>query len=374
MCPEYITHQEAQFGDTDFSTGQLPQPNNTRRLSITNTEVVFSPGPEAADIYVDKQNFKIAVLQGGFEPERVPSILNGGNIALALSDSGYAQVSQVDVDYSIIDRLQEIEPDFGFVSMFCKWGEDGVLQSLLEIMRIPYSGCGVEASAICKDKFAFSMFAKSLGIDVPDTRMFETYEELLDNTGELKYPCIVKPAYQGYSLGITNVTQAQDLEAAAKEAFLFSTRVVVQDFIDGKEFTIGVLDIPDRGPVVLPIIELKLKRPIQSVEVKEGKGLVEEIIPAEMTEEEQNTLEALTIKLYKALGCSGVSRFDVRQESSSGKFFFLENNTSPGLISLLDSDLPKQLHAAGIPLEQYVDYMIISGLTRPQTKLEYQFE
>lgn len=320
---------------------------------------------------INKESNSIAVLQGGFESERYASCLTGQNIANALLSAGYKRVNSIDVGYDIVDILMEAKPDFAFLSMFCKWGEDGVIQSLLEVMRIPYSGSGVEASALCNNKYFFTKFAESCGISVPQTALYSNVKDLLKDGSKFVYPCITKPVYQGYSLGVSLVKDESEIEEAALSSFSFSTKTIVQEYIDGREFTVGVLDTFDKGSIILPIIELKLKRPIQNVEVKEDSGLVEEVIPAELSTEERNVLEEQTLRLYNAIGCLGVSRFDVRYKRETRKFYFLENNTCPGILNYIESDLPKQLLAAGISLEDFVSHMIYSGLNRPATKLDY---
>lgn len=317
-----------------------------------------------------KENFKVAVVSGGFEPERESSEIMGKNIKRALSESGYGRVDEVRADFNIANKLQNTEYDFVFISMFCKWGEDGVIQGLLETLDLPYSGSGVEASSISKNKYVFSRFAAGCGITVPLTSQYSSFDSLSSSKNTLRFPCVIKPVSQGYSLGVSVLEKTSDVDAAALDAFRYSTKVIIQEYIDGNEFTVGILDIPDEGSIVLPIIQLQLKHAIQDVQTKEEEGLATEIVPAPLDKDETSNLGNLALKLYKEIGCLGVSRFDVRQQSDSGVYYFLENNTCPGMVSYEDSDLPKMLDVAGISMEQFVDYMVISGLRRKETKID----
>lgn len=320
---------------------------------------------------INKNQFLVAVLHGGFEPESYGSNLTGENIYQALIKSKYKRVQKVFVDKDIIGNLQKIRPDFAFLSMFCKWGEDGVIQSLLEIMDIPYSGSGVEASSLCKNKYFFNRFVAGCGLYAPDSYFCGNEDDLNKNSLHIKFPCIVKPLYQGYSLGTSIVKSMKELKRATRKAFLFSTKITIQEYIKGREFTVGIIDTPGSRQIVLPIVEVKiLGHDIQDTEVKDNPKLLEEIIPARLTGKEEATIRKESLELYNKLGCLGVSRFDVRL-GINGKFYFLENNACPGILSYEMSDLPKQLKSIGISLEEYVDNMIKVCLNRPQGKLEF---
>lgn len=317
-----------------------------------------------------RKKLKIVILEGGFEPERSASKLTGETIFRGFVEAGYKSVTRLNVSEDIIKQLLAIKPEFAFLSLFCKWGEDGVIQSILEVLGIPYSGSGVEASAICKDKFAFSMFAKGCGMNTPRTELFSRYDQVMENRQLVQYPCVVKPVFQAYSLGMSLVKDELSLKASVIKAFKFSTKIVIQEFIEGREFTVGVLDIPNKGTVVLPITELKLQRSTLDLESREDSTLVETVIPADLSAKDRFVVERDARLLHLYLGCLGVSRFDLRRKTSDGKFYFLEDNTCPGMLSFEHSHLPKQLKAAGISLGQYVDSMVITGLLRKETKID----
>ncbi|OGC68882.1 hypothetical protein A2415_05570 [candidate division WWE3 bacterium RIFOXYC1_FULL_39_7] len=319
---------------------------------------------------INKKHFKVAVLCGGFEPEHYASMLTGNNLLKALQNAGFTQTKLFDVNTSIISQLVEFKPDFAFMSLFCKWGEDGVMQGALEALEIPYSGSGVEASAICKNKYFFYAIANSLGIKTPKVYFYGTSNEYHYEKPTIKYPCIVKPSYQGYSLGVSLIAEQKDLDLALKKAFQFSHRTAIEEYIEGKEITVGIIDTPDNNTVVLPMIELKFKHhKIQDSDVKDDPSLMEEIMPAKISKELEEKISSSALKLFKKIGCQGVSRFDTRVTNAE-EIYFLENNTAPGLLNYEQSDLPKQLQKKGISLESYVEYMIINGLNRQTNKLE----
>lgn len=321
---------------------------------------------------LDKKHMRVAVLCGGFEPEHYASTLTGQNIATALRNSGFGHVAIIEVDTQIVDRLQVDRPDFVFLALFCKWGEDGIIQGLLETLEIPYSGSGLEASALCNNKYLFTLAAKAIAIPVPKTIRCRTEVEANQIVNQFSLPFIVKPVYQGYSLGVRLVENEQEINGAIAHAFRYSTEIVIQQYIPGRELTVGVVDVPGKGAIVLPIIELKMKKPIQDTEVKDDcAAFMEEIIPAQLTRSVQRKIERLTLKLYQTIGCLGTSRFDLRLDKDDCPFF-LENNTCPGILNYAQSDLPKQLDAAGISLEAFVDYMVITGLNRKPMKLDSQ--
>lgn len=321
---------------------------------------------------VNKKSFKIAVLCGGFEPENYASNLTGENIYKALQNAGYKKVTKLSVGQDIALKLIESKPDFAFLTLFCKWGEDGVVQGLLETLNIPYTGSGVETSSLCKNKYFFNRFVKGCGLFSPENYFYGSKEEFeKTQRANIKFPCIVKPVYQGYSLGVSYVYEPQNLEQAIDNALVFSSKFSVEEYIAGRELTIGVIDHANKGPTVLPIIEIKFKNgEIQDTLAKDDPTMLIEEVPAKLSKSQEERISNTVLYLYNKLGCVGSSRFDTRLDVH-GNLYFLENNTCPGILSYEFSDLPKQLRAIDITLEEYVDHMIQAGLSRPENKLEY---
>lgn len=311
----------------------------------------------------------IAVLCGGFQPERYGSILTGNTILRALKKAGFKNARRMLLDSNIAKKLSVKKPQFVFMASFNKWGEDGTVQGLLETLGIPYSGSGVEASAICKNKFYFSQFAAASGFHSPKTKLVIKGEAIEKAAKGLKFPLVVKPAHLGYSFGVSVVENKAALEKAIDLSFNFGTRTVVQEFIQGRELTIGVVEM-QKGIIALPITELKpLKSKIFDTASKNDPESISETLPADLPKKLENKIKFEAVQLFKMLGCSGVSRFDTILDKQ-GRLFFLENNTCPGMVSLDESDLPKQLAASGISLEEYVTAMIYNGLNRVHPKID----
>lgn len=323
---------------------------------------------------IDKGTFKVAVMAGGFEPEHYASMLTGKNIYKALVEAGYKSVELFDVDENISEKIFRYKPNFAFMAMFCKWGEDGVLPGFFEVMGIPYSGSGVEASALSKNKYNLYALAKTVGIKVPNVYFYGDKEEWKKSLEKINFPAIVKPTYQGYSLGVALVSDKSELDKAVDYAFSFSHRVTVEEFIDGVEYTVGVLEKECRKYEALPIIQIHFKKgKIQDTEAKDDPSLMDEIISPNISKELQTKLEETAIKLFKVSGCVGVSRFDMRVDLAEN-VYVLENNTCPGLLNYEQSDLPKQLKSRGYSMAEFVDIMIQRGMERKANKLEVKFD
>lgn len=326
-------------------------------------------------IKINKEKFRIAVLAGGFEPEHYASMLTGKNIYKALKKAGYKKVKLIEVNSKVSQKIKKYKPEFAYIALFCKWGEDGVLPGFLEVLGIPYSGSGVEACCLSKNKYNLYSLAKSININAPKIYFYGDKLDWKNQNKLLKitYPAIVKPSYQGYSLGVSLVENNNDINLAVKNAYKFSRLITIEEYIDGPEYTVGVLETAENTYLVLPIIEIKFKKTkIQDTETKDKPHLIEEIIHERLPNEIKQQLETTAINLFKLAGCVGVSRFDFRI-NKDGAVVLLENNTCPGLLSYQHSDLPKQLKYVGMEMEEFVELMIQSGLRRKDNKLEIKY-
>jgi D-alanine-D-alanine ligase len=307
----------------------------------------------------------IAVLCGGFEPERESSFMTGKNVLKAVHEAGFLNSYILEVNTDVIHQLIQKKPDFAFISLFCKWGEDGVIQGALETLGIPYSGSGVEASVLCKNKYIFSNFVRSVDLNSPKSFFFDSSKELLEQYKSLiSFPFIIKPARQGYSLGVCLIKNEKGLKSAAQAGFMYGSGIVIQEYIQGDEYSVGVVKTDKPELEVLPIIEIDLKgREIQDFDTKDDPTLIEEIIPARLEPSRYKAIQEQCISLFKKLGCLGVSRFDIKVTADE-RIYFLENNTCPGIVSYENSYLPRQLDYAGYTLKDYVTFMIKSGYKR----------
>ena len=210
---------------------------------------------------------RVAVASGGRSLEREVSLRSGGRAADALAELGY-DVTVLDPDARFVRRIRELAPDFVFVAMHGRGGEDGTLQDLLEILGVPYTGSDVHASGRCLDKHSFKQLMQAQGLDTPEWHSFnrEAFSEFgaaesLDQLAEqLGLPFVLKPARQGSSLGIKFVESPEQFGPAILGALGYDDRVVIERYVSGRELAVTVLG-PAEAPEVLPVIEIETEEP-----------------------------------------------------------------------------------------------------------------
>ncbi|WP_193182850.1 D-alanine--D-alanine ligase [Nisaea sediminum] len=269
----------------------------------------------------------VAVLMGGWSGEREVSLSSGRECAKALREAGY-QVTEVDVDRQIPFRLAELKPDVCFNALHGRIGEDGNIQGLLNIMDIPYTHSGVEASAIAMDKpRAKELFARA-GIKCP-VGIVRSREEALEREA-LKRPYVLKPIDQGSSLGV-HIVRPGDNYRPTKEDWPFGDMVLEEKFIAGRELTVAVLD-----GAALAVTEITSERGFYDYDAKYADGGSIHILPARLPEAVTARALEMAEKAHSALGCRGVSRADLRfddteTEADPDNLYLLEVNTQPGM-------------------------------------------
>jgi len=327
-------------------------------------DVLFTNENQVSDLSVERRKFMpVTVLYGGDSSERTGSILSGKTIESLLREAGYEHVTGFDLTFeTILNIADKKKLGVAFVVMHGGFGEDGTLQGLLELFDIPYTGCGVAASAISADKALFNCFVRSLGYNVPNQIVISEKEKL--NDLELTFPKVIKPATSGCSYGTFCVENMEELLVKSEFTRQFGDKMIIEDYIEGREFSVGILENPNyQEPFVLPITEIILKRKIQDFETKYpgGENLVEEIIPAELDSECKNRMSLICSDIFKKLNCRGYVRMDLRL-TNQNEIYLLENNTSPGLISLEESDFTKMLQAGGISFTNFVDLSVQAAL------------
>ncbi|SJZ35620.1 D-alanine--D-alanine ligase [Selenihalanaerobacter shriftii] len=299
---------------------------------------------------------KVAVVCGGRSAEREISLKTGKAIYKALKSSNI-DVIQLDPQADNFHQiLKETEIDVAFIALHGRYGEDGTIQGLFEIEDIPYTGSGVLASALAMDKVISKKLFKQEEICTPTFEVLNKnnwqnkdenlVEKLVDNLG---LPLVVKPALEGSSLGLSIVDKAEDIINAIDTAFEYDTEILIEEYIDGKEITVGVLG--NQELLILPIIEIKPKEGIYDFTAKYTKGMTEFIIPAQIDEEVYRESEKMAYKAYKELKCCGMARVDLIL-STNGKPYVLEVNTIPGMTET--SLLPQASKAAGIEFTELV--------------------
>ena len=298
---------------------------------------------------IDK-NAKIAVLCGGMSSEREVSLRSGKNCHSALLRLGFSNAEMVDVDENIAQTLIAGKFDYAYNALHGKYGEDGCIQGLLEILKIPYSGCGTMASAICMNKeYTKKILSTDKDIPLIKSVFIRGGEDILNTVKDLKYPMMVKPVSEGSSFGMTKVTNSIELVDAVKIAQKYNPDVLIEEYLVGICATVGVLE--DNGKTfATEILELRPKNEWYDYESKYTKGMTEFILPAEISDIMTNKVKDIAVKSHNLANCSGVSRVDFHIVNDVP--YVLEINTSPGMTDT--SDLPAQASCMGINYDTLV--------------------
>lgn len=303
------------------------------------------------------KNAKIAVLAGGMSNEREVSLRSGKNCLNALFRLGYKNAQLIDVDENVPQKLVGFE--YAYNALHGKYGEDGCIQGLLEIMNIPYTGCGVKASAVCMDKETTKEILRAHSIPIIKSFFSTDLNELEKKCKELSYPLMVKPCSEGSSIGMTKVNTYQELQSALMLAEKSDKKVMVEEYKAGTSCTVGILE--DNGRTfATPILEFKPKNEWYDYEAKYTKGLTEFILPAKFDKSLTEQIREIALKAHQACECCGVSRVDFLVYNNIP--YVLEINTSPGMTDT--SDLPAQALEMGIDYDNLVQIILNSALIK----------
>lgn len=293
---------------------------------------------------------KIAVLAGGMSSEAEVSMRSGKGCFEALKRLGFSNAELVIVDKNIAETLKNGNYDYAYNALHGKYGEDGCIQGLLEILQIPYTGCGVMASSLCMNKeYTKRMLAVEKDIPLIKSVFLRKGDDVREMTKDLKYPLITKPVCEGSSFGMAKVNTPEELEKAYNEAAKFNDDVLIEEYLVGISCTVGVLE-DDGKPFATEILELRPKNEWYDYEAKYTKGMTEFILPAEISDEMTKKVKEISVRAFEITGCSGVSRVDFLIVDNIP--YVLEINTSPGMTET--SDLPAQAAAMGIDYDRLV--------------------
>ena len=292
---------------------------------------------------------KIAVLLGGTSAEREVSLNSGKAVLEALLNQGYDAHPIDPKEYNVANLKKD-----GFNRVFNilhgRGGEDGTMQGLLEQIGLPYTGCGVMASALTMDKMRTKMLWKAFGLPVADMEVVtrETFAELDAQTvvEKLGLPLMVKPSLEGSSVGLTKVKVVDELKSAVEYALKFDNTILIEEWLAGDELTVPVLDSQ-----VLPAIRIVPEGEFYDYNAKYISDNTQYFCPAGLTSEREQELAILVKRAYDAVGCRGWSRIDVMCDAK-GDFRLVEVNTNPGMTS--HSLFPKSAASVGISFEQLV--------------------
>ena len=289
---------------------------------------------------------KIAVLLGGTSAEREVSLQSGKAVLEALLNQGY-NAHPVDPKEYPVANLKNDGFDRVFNILHGRGGEDGTMQGLLEQIGLPYTGCGVMASALTMDKMRTKMLWKAFGLPVAEMEVVtrETFNNLNSEevVARLGLPLMVKPSLEGSSVGLTKVKAVETLKSAVEFALKFDNTILIEEWLAGDELTVPVLD-----GKVLPAIRIVPEGEFYDYEAKYISDNTQYFCPAGLTPERE---QELAKRAYEAVGCRGWSRIDVMCDSK-GNFRLVEVNTNPGMTS--HSLFPKSAATVGISFEKLV--------------------
>lgn len=267
---------------------------------------------------------KVAVLMGGWAAEREVSLKSGQAVLEGLLEKG-VDAHALDVGRDVLDVLRENKFDRVFNILHGTGGEDGEIQGALEILQIPYTGCGVMASAISMDKLMTKRIWTGSGLPTPAFEILTPDSDFTKVVEKLGLPVIVKPAQEGSSIGMSKVSEATQLKSAYEKAVAYDDVVFAEQWVTGNEFTIAIL-----GDEVLPPIRLVADADFYDFDAKYQSNDTQYYCPCGLDDEAENALKTLSKTAFQILGGKGWGRVDVMQDNV-GTFWLIEVNTSPGM-------------------------------------------
>ncbi len=291
---------------------------------------------------MSKKFNRIAILKGGWSPEREVSLNSGAAAAAALTEAGYEPV-EIDAGRDLAERLIEAKPDAVFNALHGQWGEDGCVQGLMEVLGLPYTHSGVLASALAMDKQRAKAVFEDSAIPSPPGKIVSRKDAAGGHV--MKPPYVVKPNAQGSSVGVFIVRAGDNRPPAelTSEEWALGDNVLVEKFIPGRELTVAVM-----GDRALCVTEITTSLTFYDYEAKYAAGGSKHVLPADLADDVTERCLDLALRAHQSLGCRGLSRADFRyDETADGeKLFCLEVNTQPGLTAT--SLAPEQAAHLGI--------------------------
>jgi len=329
---------------------------------------------------------RVLVLMGGSSTERTVSLATGANVVEALQSRGH-EVLAIDPAKGERLELESLSPreigeeapeesagderslvlagnedlkttDVIFIALHGGIGEDGTLQAILDLAGVPYTGSGMLASALAMDKAKAKTMFRSAGIPTPRGRLLPEKGTSIDPDALGGFPLVVKPNSQGSSVAVHIVKGAEGMEPALDDAFQYGP-VLVEEFIGGREITVGVL-----GGKALPVVEVIPREGFYDYKHKYTKGETRYEVPAQVPQALAREAARLSELAYAILGCKGVARVDFRLDAE-GQLFCLEVNTIPGMTEM--SLVPMAAREAGVSYEELVDRIVQLAVGAPRS-------
>ena len=320
----------------------------------------------------------IAVIAGGDSSEFIVSVKSGANVFKAIDSSKFTPwlvqmkgkewiVIQNDKKIAAIDKSdfsfklggEKINFSFAYITIHGTPGEDGILQGYFDLLKIPYSGSSVQASSLTFNKWFCNNYLRSLGVKMADSIKISKGEKIdaVQITGKLGIPIFIKPNAGGSSFGITKVKTTDEVKPAIKNAWKESNEALIEQFIDGNEFTCGLVKI-NNEKIIFPVTEVITENEFFDFEAKYTPGAADEITPARLPENLFKKCQNISSEIYDFCECAGIVRVDFILKDN--EFYFLEVNTIPGMTET--SFIPQQIAAMGLTLKEIITRIIDDGL------------
>jgi D-alanine-D-alanine ligase len=288
---------------------------------------------------------KVAVLMGGWSAEREVSLNSGQAVLDALLRQGVNAIG-IDVDQDICERLKQEQVSHVFNMMHGRGGEDGVIQGVLDVLKIPYTGSGVLGSALSMDKMRCKQLWLGLSLPTPEYQILQSEHDCEVALQKLGLPLMIKPVLEGSSIGMSKVDEIEDLPAARQQAAAFKGKVLAERWIEGREYTVAIL-----GDTPLPAICLETPHDFYDYEAKYQANDTRYLCPCGLAAEDEQRLQRLALAAFQALGAEGWGRVDIMC-ARDGTPFVIELNTVPGMTD--HSLVPMAAKAAGIEFDELV--------------------
>lgn len=322
----------------------------------------------------------IAVISGGDSSEFVVSVKSGANVYKAVDTKKYnpwliqmkgdewivlqndTKIADIDKsDFSFTYQEQKINFEFAYITIHGTPGEDGILQGYFELLGIPYSTCNVHSSSLTFNKWFCCNYLRSFNVKMAKSILISKGDKVdsIAIENELGLPVFIKPNAGGSSFGITKVKTREDIEVAIIKALEESDEALVEEFIDGKEFTCGLVKV-ENEKIVFPVTEVLPKNEFFDFEAKYTPGAAEEITPARLPKHQFEECQQMSSEIYDLCQCDGIVRIDYILKDDT--FYFLEVNTTPGMTAT--SFIPQQIEAMGSSLKSIISLIIDKKLNR----------
>ena len=293
---------------------------------------------------------RVAVLLGGRSPERDVSLVSGHACARALKEEGF-DVTEIDAGRDLAERLRAAKPDAAFNALHGRWGEDGCVQGLLELMEIPYTHSGVLASALAMHKERAKAAFRAAGVPVVASMVVDRHDASAKHL--MKPPYVVKPVNQGSSVGVFIIRPGDNRPPGAlgSDDWTLGDEVMVEEYVPGRELTAAVM-----GGRALAVTEILPKTEFYDYDAKYAPGGSQHVVPAKIPDAVTEEAMRLAEHAHVALGCRGVSRTDFRYDEATGRIIVLEVNTQPGMTPT--SLVPEQAAFKGMNFRTLVRWIL----------------